>query len=308
MTDFIVILWHAYLNLVLKSRVSLVPFEMSRLISFDLVWWIVVIPFARLGTFPVGWFKDPLFRFYDSFAGSMPAARLVEGELVFIVARVESVVVLNLEIEVAKLVLVLDSFTHILCHSCGLLTTWFYVRRFVLEIFVIIHSRNAFQQGLGQLDPCSSLARTIIRALGPGSRVVLLFDRKDFYSMPRRLVRSSVAIIYKIVLSQLQELSAMAVSLTAEVRLILLDLNILPNRNVVKGLSFSTLEIVIEGWIVRLLFGGLLGLELGLGLWVEGSRPVFGVLAANLVEFAFGGQSGGVHFLRKMLGEMLATD
>lgn len=64
-----------------------------------------------------------MFRFYDSFAGSMPAARLVEGELVFIVARVESVVVLNLEIEVAKLVLVLDSFTHILCHSCGLLTT-----------------------------------------------------------------------------------------------------------------------------------------------------------------------------------------
>lgn len=78
--------------------------------------------------------------------------------------------------------------------------------------------------------------------------------------MPRRLVRSSVAIIYKIVLSQLQELSAMAVSLTAEVRLIFLDLNRLPNRDVVKGLSFSTLEIVIEGWIVRLLFGGLLGL------------------------------------------------
>lgn len=116
---------------------------------------------------------------------------------------------------------------------------------------------------------------------------------------------ASVTVIYKIVLSRLKKLSVMAVSLASKIRLVLLDLNGLTYRDVVKGLPFSPLEIVIERWMIRLLFRGL---KLQLGVGVDRLGAVFGVVAANLVEFAFGSQSGWVHFLREMLVQMLAAN
>lgn len=108
---------------------------------------MIVVPPAGFCALPVGRFEDPLFRFYVPFAGSMPAARLIEREMIVIVAGIEgvAVVVVDLKIEVAKLILILNSLTHVLCHARCLLSIRFYVRRFVLEVFVVVHPRNALQ-------------------------------------------------------------------------------------------------------------------------------------------------------------------
>lgn len=70
----------------------------------------------------------------------MPAARLVERQLVAVVAGVEGLVVVDLQVEVAELILVLHSSTHVVGEASSFFAAGFYIRRFVLEIFVVVHA------------------------------------------------------------------------------------------------------------------------------------------------------------------------